>query len=285
MKIKPIPIIHKGETFELPFIVHQATSVNLYSLLDYETACRLCEKENYKPIIIKTPEGEKKAAGFVAAIDYKKTSAIPYLEWSLGIFVIQKEQDTPEVDFINETSLFFQSIMDNELIGNIVFCPKLVLNESLLTEIGLEYYGYPKEIGEINYKYDLQVSNFSVSTKEGPWIMKASFPTKRGIFAKFGLLLDMFRAYSFRLVLQSMMKKEFIVTLVGSAKIIAKKAHMTIKNDPNTEMFPWNNHDCHLDINPESKWGKVLLDLQLQPKLVCHVPNLKFEFSEPIDQA
>lgn len=284
MKPKAMTIIHKGEPFELPFIVHQASSANLYSLLDYETACSLCEKENYKPIIIKTPEGGKKAAGFVAAIDYKKTSAVPYLEWSLGIFVIPKEQDTPEVYFINETSLFFQSILDNELIGNNVFCPKLVLNESLPTEIGFEYYGYPKEIGEINYKHDEQVSNFSVSTKEGPWIMKASFPTRRGIFAKFGLLWAMFRAYNFRLVLQSLSKKEFIVTLVGSAKIIAKKAHMKIKNDPNTEMFPWNNQDCQMEMNPESKWGKVLLDLQVQPKLVCHVSNLGFELSEPFDQ-
>ena len=55
MKPTAISIIHKGEPFELPFTVHQATSVNLYSLLDYETACSLCGKENYRPIIIKTP--------------------------------------------------------------------------------------------------------------------------------------------------------------------------------------------------------------------------------------
>ncbi|MDD5759952.1 MAG: hypothetical protein PHI06_12835 [Desulfobulbaceae bacterium] len=284
MKPKPMTIIHQGKPFELPFIVHQASSANLYSLFDYEAACSLCEKENYKPIIINTPEGGKKAAGFVAAIDYKKTSAVPYVEWSLGIFVIPNEQNTPEVDFINETSLFFQSIMDNEIIGNTVFCPKLVLNESLPTEIGFEYYGYPKEVGEVNYKYDQQVSTFSVSTREGQLIMKALFPTKRGILAKFGLIWAMFRAYNFRLVLQSLSKKEFIITLVGSAKILGKKAHMKIKNDPNTEMFPWNIQDCHLEINPESKWGKVVLNLQLQPMLVCHVPNLKFELSEPIDQ-
>lgn len=284
MKPKTMSINHKGEPFLLPFIVHQATSVNLYSLLDYETACSLCEKEKFKPIIIKTPEGENKAAGFVAAIDYKKTSSVPYLEWSFGIFVIPNEQDTLEVYFINETSLFFQSIMNDDLVGDTVYCPKLILNESLPTEIGFEYYGFPKEVGEINYKYDSRVSNFSVSTKEGPWIMKASFPTKRGISAKCGLLWSMFRAYNFRLVLQSMSKKEFKVTLLGSANILAKKAHMKIKNDPNTGMFPWNNQDCQVEINPESEWGKILLNLKLQPKLVCHVPSLEFELSEPFDQ-
>lgn len=277
-------INHQGKPFHLPFIVYQATSVNLYSLLDYDAACRLCEQENYQPTIINTTECGKKAAGFVAALDYKKTSVGPYREWSLGIFVSPRGQETPGIDFVNETSLFFQSILDDNLIGNTVFCPKLVLDEVLPTEIGFEYYGLPKEQGEINYNYDQRVSSFSVSTKQGPWIMKASFPTKRGVSAKFGLLWTLFKAYGFRLVLQSMSRKEFLVTLAGSTKILAKKAHMKIRNDPQTEMFPWHSKDCQMEINEASEWGKILLDLKLQPKLVCHVPNLMFEFSEPLDQ-
>ena len=73
-------------------------------------------------------------------------------------------------------------------------------------------------------------------------------------------------------------------TIINHAEILAKNAHMKIKNDPNMEMFPWNNQDCRLEINPESEWGKILLDLKLDPKLICHVPDLKFELSEPFDQ-
>jgi len=277
-------IDHKGEHVDLPYIVHNATSVNIYALLDYETACGLCDRENYKPIIIKTPDGGKKAAGAVAAFDYKKTSLVPYREWSLVIFVVPENREIPEINYINETSLLFQSIKDDDLIGNIVFSPKLILSEPLPTEIGVEYYGLPKELGEIDYNYGRQISHFSVSTQQGPWIMKASFPTRRGTLSKFGLLWAMFKAYNFRLVLQSMSKKEFMVTLAGSARICAKKADMKIRNDPKTEMYPWNDQDCHMEINPESEWGKILLDLKLQPKLVCHVPNLQFEFSEPLDQ-
>jgi CTP synthase (UTP-ammonia lyase) len=87
MNSQPTGIIHKGVSVDLPFIVYQATSVSLYSLLDYESASSLCEGENYTPIIIKTARGEKKAAGVVSALDYKKTSLVPYLEWSIGIFV------------------------------------------------------------------------------------------------------------------------------------------------------------------------------------------------------
>lgn len=284
MPTKPITITHKGEPIQLPFVIYKATSVNLYSLFDYDTACHLCENENFKPIIITTQEGEKKAAGVVAALDYKRTSIIPYLEWSLGIFVISRDKSTPEIEYTNETSLFFQSIMNDDQIGNSLFCPKLVLNESIPTEIGFEYYGFPKELGEVTYDYSNRISTFSTSTRKGLWIMKASFPTKRGLFAKFGLLWALLRAFGLRLVLQSMSKKEFEATLLGSAKILAKKAHMKIKNDPNTEMFPWKKRDCHLEINEASKWGKTLLDLKLKPKLVCHVPNLEFEFSEPINQ-
>ena len=268
----------------MPFMVHVATSANLYSLFDYDFACRLCEKENYQPIIINTPEGEKKAAGVVAALDYKKTSACSYHEWSLGIFVCPSDREAPEVDFINETSLFFQSMLDDDLIGNIVFCPKLVLDEALPTEIGFEYYGFPKELGVVEYNYTQQVSNFSVAAKGGPWIMKASFPTRRSVLGKFALLGALFKAYGFRPVLQSMGKKKFLVTLAGSAKILAKNAYMKIKNDPKTEMYPWSNRDCKMEINPESEWGKVMLELKLQPRLVCHVPNLKFKFSEPVYQ-
>lgn len=284
MMPKPMPIMHKGESFELPFILHHGTSVNVYSLLDYETACRLCEKENYKPTVIKTQDGEKKAAGFVAANDNLKTSVIPYLEWSLGIFVNPRSQDSSEIDYINETSLFFQSILDNDLVGDRIYCPKLILNQILPTEIGFEYYGIPKELGEINYTYDGAISEFSVSPEQGPWIMKAVFPTKRGLLSKFGLLGAMFKAFNFRLVLKSLSKKEFTATLVGSKEIIAKMAVMKIKKDPKTEMFLWDNTDCHMEFNPESEWGKVLIDLKFQPELVCHVPNLNYEFSEPIDQ-
>lgn len=284
MTPKAMTIMHKGEPCKLPFIVHHGSSVTIYSLLDFETACRLCEKENYKPTVIRTPEGEKKAAGFVAANDNIKTSLTPYLEWSLGIFVNPRSQEPPEVDYINETSLFFQSILDNDVVGNRIYCPKLILNEILPTEIGFEYYGIPKERGEIKYQYDRTISEFSVSPEQGPWIMKASFPKKRGVLSKFGLLGAMFKAFNFRLVLQSFGKKEFTATLIGSKEINAKMAEMKIKKDPKTEMFSWKNQDCQMEFNPESEWGKVLIDLKFQPELVCHVPNLNYEFSEPLDQ-
>lgn len=284
MNSQPTSIIHKGVSVDLPFMVYQATSVSLYSLLDYESASSLCEGENFTPIIIKTASGEKKAAGVVSALDYKKTSLVPYQEWSIGIFVVPKGANIPEIKFANETTLFFQSILNDITVGNYVFCPKLFLNEPLPTEVGVEYYGYPKELGEIAYNYNNNVSHFTVSPKHDQWIMKASVPTKRGILSKFGFLLAMVKAYGLSTSIKALTQKYFIVTLLGSAKILAKKAHMKIKNDPNTEMFPWNSQDCHLEINPESKWGKVILNLQLEPKLVCHVPNLKFEFSGPIDQ-
>lgn len=284
MQFKTMTIDHRGVPVQIPFTVFQASSVSLYSLLDYETACSLCEKENCTPIIIKTPEGKKKAVGVISFLDYRKTSLVPYREWSLGISVTSKNIKTPEIDYINETSLFFQSILDDDLIGNSIFCPELVLSEPLPTEVGLEYYGIPKELGDIIYTGHQPVSDFSVSPREKPWIMKTSFPTKRGILSKLGLLAAMFKAYSFRLVLQSMSKKEFLVTLLGSAQILAKKAYMRIEKDPKTEMFPWSSKDCRIEVNPDSKWGKIIRDLQFQPELVCHVPDLKFELSEPLDQ-
>lgn len=284
MRFNATTIDHRGEPVHLPFIVYQATSVNIYSLLDYEAACRLCEGEKYQPIIIRTQDGGKRAAGVVAALDYQKTSLCPYHEWSLGIFVSPRAPQVPEIKYINETSLFFQSILDDVLIGNIVYCPKLVLDEALPTEIGFEHYGLPKELGRVEYNHARQVSDFSVTGKEGPWIMKASFPTRGGASARIRLLGSLFKAYGFRLLLRSLGKKEFLVTLAGSAKILARNALMEIRNDPKTEMFPWRKHDCHIEINPASEWGKVLLELNLQPMLVCHVPNLQFKFSEPLEQ-
>jgi len=231
------------------------------------------------------PDGARKAAGVISAIEYNKTSLVPYREWSLGIFVISKTQIIPEIEFANETSLFFQSILNDETIGNSVFCPKLFLNEILPTEIGVDYYGFPKELGEIEYNSSQNESHFTVSPKQDNWIMRASVPTKRGILSKFGFLWALIKAFGFGTSMRAMAQKEFGVTLLGSAKIIAKKAYMKIKNDPKTEMFPWSDQDCALEINPASKWGKIINDLKFQPRLVCHVPNLKFEFSEPIDQA
>jgi len=114
--------------------------------------------------------------------------------------------------------------------------------------------------------------------------MKASLPKKGGMLAKFGILWAMFKAYKMSLMFQSMLKTEFLSMVVGSAEILAKKAQITTQKDPNMEMFPWNKQDCRMEINPESKWGKILFDLMFQPEFVCYVPNLKFEFSEPIDQ-
>lgn len=284
MNSKHKSIIHKEVTVNLPFIVHQARSASLYSLLDYEIACDLCENENFKPIIVNTPDGKRKAAGVVSAIDYIKTSLVPYREWSIGIFVAPKGKDIPEIKFVNGTSLFFQSILNDEIVGDYVFCPELILNESLPTEIGVDYYGFPKELGEIEYNFSHKVLHFNVSAKQDQWIMKASVPTKRGIISKFGLLWSMAKAYGLSTSIRAMTQKEFSVTLLGSSKIVAKKAYMKIKNDPNTEMFPWCNKNCKIEINSASKWGKILIDLKFEPQLVCYVPNLQFEFSEPIDQ-
>lgn len=209
---------------------------------------------------------------------------MPYFEWSLGIFVIPNDSEMVEVEFVKETSLFFQSILNNELVGDSTFCPKLYLSEQLPTEIGFEYYGIPKEVGKISYNYSRDNSDFSVATQEGYQIMKATFPTQRGVWAKFRLLGSLFKAYGFSPVFKSLSKKEFTATLVDSSKIHAKKAYMKIKNDPNTQMFPWDKKDCKLEIDSESEWGNVLQNLQVEPQLICHVPNLQYEFSEPFDQ-
>ena len=284
LESKTISINHKGKSFQLPFVVKKATSVYLYSLLDYEATCRLFEKENYKPIMLVTPEGQKKAAGFINVVDYQKTSAVPYREWAFCIFVIAKDKDAPKVYYINETSLLFQSILDDERIGYSVFSPKMILSESLPTEIGFEYYGLPKEVGEVNFNYDHPKTEFSVSTQSGPWVMKASLPKKSSGFSKLGVLVDMVKAYKIGLVFQSMKKKEFSAILVGSANIHAKMATIKSKRDPGTEMFTWNKQESQIEINSGSQWGKVLLDLMFEPQLVCFAPNLEFELSAPVDQ-
>lgn len=284
MVFKKMSINHKGKPIQLPFEVQKATSVHLYSLFDYDAACSLCENEKFKPIIIKTPEGEKKAGGFVGVIDNQKTTLVPYVEWSLGIFVISKDKETPEIDFVNETSLFFQSFMNDERIGNTVFCPKLILTEKLPTEIGFDHYGIPKELGAIDYSFDSKRVESKVMPENDSWIMKAKLPTKRGIMNKFSLLAAMFKAYGFGTVFRSLKTNVFHATLAGSAEILAKKAHMEVKRDPKTEMFHWDDQDCNCEINPESKWGNILLGLMFKPVLVCCVPNLTFIFSEPVDQ-
>ncbi len=278
------PIIHRGEPFELPFHVFEGSTVNVYSLLDYDTACKLCANEHFKPTVVITDDGDLKAAGFAAAADNRLTSSVPYAEWSLGIFVTPREQDMPEVNFTNETSLFFQTILDNELVGNMIYCPKLYLNEQLPIEIGYQYYGIPKEPGEIHFSCDNAVLQFSVAPQDGPWIMRASFPSRRGMIAKFRLAGAMIKAFGLALVFQSLKKKEFTATLAGSSRIAAKKAIMKVANDPKTEMFSWCDKDCRMEINPDSEWGTVLIDLGFTPLLVCHVPNLNYEFSEPINQ-
>lgn len=277
-------IDHNGVKVDLPFIVHQARSVSLYSLLDYEVACKLCENESFVPVIVIAPNGEKKAAGVVSAIEYNKTSLVPYREWSFGVFVVSNKAVIPEIPFINETSLFFQSILNDPQIGNFVFCPKLILNEVLPTEVGVDHYGYPKELGDIEYNCNKKEINFIASPKEDPWIMKATVPTKRGVLSKFSFLFAMIKAYGISKSIQALTKKEFTVTLLGSAKILAKKAYMKVKNDPSTEIFLWDNEDCKLEINPDSKWGRIIIDSKFRPQLICHVPRLKFEFSEPINQ-
>lgn len=284
MNSRPKSIDHKGVKVDLPFLVHQGKSVSLYSLLDYEVACKLCENESFLPVIVIAPNGEKKAAGVVSAIEYIKTSLVPYIEWSFGVFVASSDAIIPEIQYTNETSLFFQSILDDPRIGNSVFCPKLILNEILPTEVGMDHYGYPKELGNIEFNCNGKEINFMVSAKEDPWLMKAIVPTKRGVLAKLSFLFSMIKAYGISKSNLALTKKEFTSTLLGSTKILAKKANMKIKNDPSTEMFPWDNKDCKLEINPDTKWGKILTDSKFDPQLICHVPRLNFEFSEPIDQ-
>lgn len=284
MKTTSKSIDHNGVTVDLPFIVHQGRSVSLYSLLDYEVACKLCENESFVPVIVRAPDGVKKAAGVVSAIEYKETSLVPYVEWSFGVFVASHGAVIPEIKFTNETSLFFQSILDDPQIGNSVFCPELILNDKLPTEVGVDHYGYPKELGSIEINCNGGEIQFMVAPKEDPWIMKATVPTKRGVLSKFSLLFAMIKAYGMGKSVKALTKKEFTVTLLGSAKILAKKAYMKVKNDPSTEMFFWDDKDCKLEINPDSTWGRILIDSKFDPQLVCHVQKLKVEFSEPIDQ-
>ncbi len=284
MESNTMSINHNGVKVDLPFIVHQARSVSLYSLLDYEVACKLCENESFVPIIVIAPNGEKKAAGVVSAIENTKTSLVPYTEWSFGIFVASNEAIIPEIQFTNGTSLFFQYILNDPQIGNSIFCPKLILNKILPTEVGVEHYGYPKEMGDIEYNCNQGNINFIASPKEDPWIMKATVPTKRGVLSKLSFLFSMIKAYGISKTMRAFTQKEFTVTLLGSAKILAKKAYMKVKNDPSTEMFLWENKDCKLEINPDSEWGKIIIDSKFKPQLICHVPRLNFELSEPIDQ-
>src|SRR5262249_46338608 len=146
----PATLLHRGQLTTLPGKFDHATATYLLSLYDYQAARRLCEGENFEPIPMNTPQRTPKAAGFIAAVEYHQTDVGPYREWILGIWVASKGEKVPELRWVNATSLAFYAAMAGEK-GFTFFSPKMILTQSLPTEVGVEHYGIPKEVGQVSY--------------------------------------------------------------------------------------------------------------------------------------
>lgn len=279
----PTTLLHRGQLATLPGKFDHATATYLLSLLDYQAARRLCEGENVEPIPMNTPHGTRQATGFIAAIDYHQTDVGPYREWILGIWVASKSDKIPELRWVNATSLAFYVAMAEEK-GFTFFSPKMILTQSLPTEVGVEHYGIPKEMGQVRYARSRDRTEFEVRNATDEWIVRASVPNSRGRFARLGLVTSMVRAFGFGALLRLAWRKELPVTLAGSARLNAKSALSVGKLDPHAEFLRWENRDCQLEVNSESAWGKVVQELRVAPALVCHIPNLAFVLSGPFDQ-
>lgn len=279
----PTVLEHRGTFAALPARFDCAAATYLMSLFDFGAASRLCEGEFFEPLGIRDASGLKKAVGFVCFADYDQTGIGPYREWTLAVWVTPKGRTAPDLTYVNAASLaFYGFLADAE--GFMFYAPKLVLTEALPVEIGIEHYGLPKELGEVEYFRDKRRTELAVATADGAPIMKVSVPTTRGILARIGAGLLPLSAFGLRVCIRGARRKELPTMIAGSAKLQAKRGLIVSVADPHAEFFEWSARDCVLSINGDSPSGKVLNDLMFAPALVCHLPNLAFVLSGPMDQ-
>jgi hypothetical protein len=278
----PPTLLHRGKLATLPGKFDHATATYLLSLFDYPAAQQLCEGNTFEPIPM-MEAATRRAVGHVCVVDYHQTDVGPYREWLLALWVVPRGERLPVLHWVNPTSLAFFAVLGGDK-GFTSFSPKMFLTEPLPTEIGVEYYGIPKEMGQVSYQRNREGTLFEVRTATGQWIMRAKVPTTRGLLARSRVFLSLVRAFGLGACLRVAWRKEMPMTLAGSAKLSAKRAFIVAKVDPHAEFLTWDDRDCHFDVNQETEWGKRLGELGLAPALVCHVPNLAFVFSGPLDQ-
>jgi hypothetical protein len=280
----PTTLRHRGQLATLPARFDHATATYLLSLLDYEAASGLCAGENFDPLPMLHPRTGRQAVGFVAAVDYHQTDVGAYREWILGIWVWPRGGTPPGLRWVNPASLAFYGVLAGDR-GFTFFSPKMILTEALPTEVGVEHYGIPKELGRVSYERSRDRTRFEVGDAAGRWVLKAAVPTSRGPFARWGTVLLLARAFGPGAVVRLALKKELPITLAGSAKLCARSALSVARMDPRAEFLAWDDRDCRLEVNPEAEWGKRLAELRVSPALVGHVPNVAFVLSGPFDQA
>jgi hypothetical protein len=279
----PATLLHRGQIATLPGKFDHAAATYLLALFDYQAARRLCDGEHFEPIPMTTPPGTRRGAGFLAAVDYHQTDVGPYREWILGLWVTPRGEKVPELRWVNATSLAFYAALAGAK-GFTFFAPKMILTQPLPTEVGVEHYGIPKELGQVTYERCRDATRFEVASATGQWILRASVPNSRGFFARLALFPSLVRAFGVGAVLRLAWRKELPITLAGSAHLTAKRALSVVKVDPHAEFLRWEESDCRLAINPAATWGKIVQELEPAPALVCHIPNVAFVLSGPFDQ-
>jgi hypothetical protein len=279
----PATLLHRGQIATLPGKFDHATATYLLSLVDYQAAQRLCEGEHFEPIPMNVPQSARRAVGLVSAVDYHQTDVGPYREWILGLWVVPRGERAPILNWANPASLAFYAVLAGDK-GFTSFSPKMILTESLPTEVGVEHYGIPKELGQVSYERTRERTLFEAQEAAGQWVMRAEVPTTRGFVARCRFFFSLVRAFGVLPCFRVACRKEMAMTVAGSARLCAKNALIVSKVDPHAEFLVWDDSDCRLTINPQSQWGNVLRGLHFSPSLICHVPNLAFVFSGPFDQ-
>lgn len=279
----PTLLSHKGMAQEMPGKFDHASATYLLSLMNYSAACAICEGEHFEPLPMILSKGERKAVGYVATVDYHQTDVGPYREWILGLWVVPRDTSSPRLTFTNPASLAFYGPLAGDH-GFACYSPKMILTEPLPTEVGLDHYGIPKEMGKVTYERSPGQTSLAAETADGQWLMRATMPTARGFWGRCQIRFYLLRAFGLAPTFRFARRAEVPLRLYGSAKLNAKYAFAVSKVDPKTELLPWQDQDCSLEINPDSHWGTILLDLGFAPQLICHVPNLAFVFSGPIEQ-
>jgi hypothetical protein len=275
-------LLHRGQEAKLPAKFDHAIATYLLSLLDYQVASELCNGENFEPIRMIIPGSAHRAVGLVSAVDYHQTDIGKYREWILALWVVPKGEPMPDLNWVNPLSLTFYAVLGVNP-GFTSFAPKMILTEPLPTEIGVDHYGIPKELGQVLYDRTPARTCFEVQDGTGQWIMRTEMPTTRGFLARGRSLMSLIKAFGLGACLRSARRTEMLMTVAGSTKLRAKQALLVAKVDPQTELLLWDQRDCQLSLNPETQCGNLLRRLDFSPALICHVPHLAFVFSGPFD--
>ena len=253
-----------GPSYRLPFHCYDAEALVVGCTVDADPLADLLAPDDLHPYILVGPSGRRRGAAWLWFNDYRDTNAGTYRELVIGFGASEQPREVPW----RHAASTFAPLVDP---AGTIFARWLFLDRQYAVDLGIDVWGYPKQLAEVRMAHEGGRLACSVVDAGGRAVLDLK-AHPGGVLSTLSQGPGVARALGVGRALD-LVRPPVPVHVTTPADV--KRSHIDGLMAGSPRIAPWRHSD-RLEIHVGSPCGAALTRLGLAPHIAQHYDHLRF---------